>query len=112
MEFDDRGERRERLGGVAAEVFTAFNDRPWSSAQLVAALRDAGTGRNLLLWSPDQVQEEAWQALGASGTISDDSLLLAVNNRAGNKLDPYLAVDATLSQVPAAPTGDDGRGRR
>lgn len=98
--FTDQEERRDLMGDVAAAVFTAFNERPWSAAQLVGALEASGAGRNLLLWSRDPVEEAAWEALGASGRVPADAVLLSVLSRGGNKLDQFLDVRATMTWGP------------
>jgi hypothetical protein len=91
--------RRERLGRVGSAVFESFNTRTFSAYRLLQALQESGDGRNLLVWSPDAVEEAGWQALGASGTMPQDALLLSVINRGGNKLDQFLGVDAALTSV-------------
>lgn len=95
--YTDQAERRDLMGDVAAAVFTAFNERQWSAAQLVGALEGSGAGRNLLLWSRDPVEEAAWEALGASGTVPADAVLLSVLSRGGNKLDQFLDIRATMT---------------
>jgi hypothetical protein len=60
------------------------------------------SGRHILVWSADPATQASWEATGVAGTLSADSTLVAVLNRGGNKLDPYLHVSCTL-QV-------DGRG--
>ncbi len=100
---DDRDARRDRLGAVASAVFAALNERPVSAQDLVRVLRDMGAGRHVLIWSSDPVQAAAWRALGADGVPGEDTLLLSVMNRGGNKLDSYLAV---ASDVTVEPAGD------
>ena len=89
-------ERRNRLGRVAAAVFDAINTRSVSVAELIRVLEGTGAGRNVMFWSDVPVQQAGWEALGASGTLAEDTLLLSVLNRFGNKLDQFLDVDATL----------------
>jgi hypothetical protein len=97
---DDRDERRDRLGRVVRETFTALDERQWSPSGLLRSLQGAGEGRHVLAWSPDAVQQEAWEAIGLDGRIGARSLLLAVLNRGGNKLDPYLDVSVDLAVEP------------
>src|SRR5262249_16857371 len=66
----------------------------------------AGPGRHILAWSADAPEEQAWAAMGIDGVVPADAMLLGVSNRAGNKLDPYLAVQAQGTAGPAA----DGSG--
>ncbi len=95
--FDDRDVRRERLGRVAAEVFNALNSGEISASELLSVLREMGAGRHMMMWSSDPLQQEAWEELGTAGVPPSDSLLLSVLNRGGNKLDPYLDVEAQVS---------------
>ena len=95
--------RRNRLGRVAAAVFDAVNTRSVSVSELIGVLEGAGAGRHVMFWSNVPVQQAGWEALGASGVLSEDTLLLSVLNRYGNKLDQFLKVDAVLA---AAIEGD------
>lgn len=95
---DQRDLRRDQLGRVTAATFDAFNTRQLSSEALLTAMYDAAEGRNLLLWSTDPDQEAAWTALGAAGGLAQDSMLLAVLNRGGNKLDQFLEVSSDVTQ--------------
>jgi hypothetical protein len=94
---EENTERRELLGQVSTAVFDAFNTRQVSASRLLRAIEDAGRGRHLLMWSSDPVQQEGWEALGASGTMPEDSMLLSVLNRNGTKLDQFLDVRADLT---------------
>jgi hypothetical protein len=95
--FDDREDRRDQLGDVAQAVFDAFNQRPVPAADLVGLIDRAGAERNLMLWSSDPAQQAAWEALGVSGELTPDTLMTALINRGGTKLDPYITMDAALS---------------
>jgi hypothetical protein len=96
-----RDERRERLGRVVRTAFDALNTRRWSPSVLLRSLQPVGEGRHLLAWTPDERQERAWLATGIDGRVGERSLLLSVLNRGGNKLDPYLVVEASLEITPA-----------
>lgn len=93
----DRDARRDRLGAVAKSAFEAFNTRPVSASSLLKVLQTAGAERHVLLWSSVPSQQEAWTALGASGELPQNSMLLSVINRGGNKLDPFLDISADIS---------------
>jgi hypothetical protein len=95
--FGDRDARRERVGQVAKAVFEALNTNDVSASELLRVLRDLGAARHVLIWSSDEVEQRAWMELGVSGVPTEDSMLLSVMNRGGNKLDPYLEVDPVLS---------------
>ena len=97
----ERDQRRERLGLIASAVFEAMSERSWAPTRMLEALESAGSGRHLLIWSDHDVQARAWDAVGVSGTIESDSMLLSVINRGGNKLDQFLEVssEVDVSQV-------------
>lgn len=105
MDFGaDRDARRERLGQVARAVFDAINVRPVSAGDLMTVLRELGGGRHLMIWSSVPAQADAWRALGTDGAVPENSMMLSVLNRGGNKLDPYLTVASriTVDEVDAA----------
>ena len=64
---------------------------------LASGLADAAGGRHLLMWAAEPSEQSAWQALGVDGALRPESLLVAVQNRGGNKLDRFLHVAAELS---------------
>lgn len=103
---DDRDARRERLGQVAQAAFDAINERPVSAGDLMKSLRELGAGRHLLIWSSVSAQADAWRALGTDGVLAQDSMMLSVLNRGGNKLDPYLSVAATVTTDNKASAAD------
>ncbi|MFV0317412.1 MAG: DUF4012 domain-containing protein [Microthrixaceae bacterium] len=100
---DDRDARRERLGEVVAAVLEALNERSISASDLLTAFEDLGASRHLLMWSRRPSEQAAWESLGTSGVVPPDGLLLSVLNRGGNKLDPYLQVDAVMSITEEEP---------
>lgn len=89
--------RRDRLGTIARATVAALDDGDWDLAVLLEGLSVAADGRHVLAWSPDPVQQRGWQAMGISGELADDSVLLAVLNRGGNKLDQFLDISATVA---------------
>lgn len=95
--------RRGRLAGVARAALEAL-ERPELDGRLLAEeLAAAARGRHLLAWSPRAEVQHGWEAMDVDGTLEGDELSIAVLNRGGNKLDPYLQVDAHL-QVSPGPT--------
>jgi hypothetical protein len=56
----------------------------------------------VLAWSSHPEQQRGWEAAGVSGRLRPDSLLLAVQNRSGNKLDQFLPVQARLTHRAVA----------
>jgi hypothetical protein len=93
---EDKPERREGLGRIAGAVFSSLDAGRWSVPAMASGLASAGGGRHLLMWAGAPAEQAAWQALGVDGSLQPDSLLVSVLNRGGNKLDPFLKVDADL----------------
>jgi hypothetical protein len=94
--------RRERLSDIARAVIDQLDAKGWDVASLSEDLQHAAQGRHLLAWSSHPAQQRGWEAAGVSGRLGPDSLLLAVQNRAGNKLDQFLPVQAHLEHRPVA----------
>lgn len=99
-----RGERRERLGEISAAVFQALTERPIPAVDLIATIRASGRERRLLIWSQDDAQQSAWEALHVGGTLEPNAVMLSLMNRGGNKLDPFMAIETTVHQSPATPS--------
>jgi hypothetical protein len=99
-----QSERSARLAMVAAATLQALQRPDIDIAQLAQELAEAAAGRHLMLWSADPEMQRAWAAAGVDGALDGDELLMAVLNRGGNKLDPFLEVEADLA-VEAGPRG-------
>ncbi len=95
---DDRNERRDRLGRVATSVLEALNNTDVSASELLDVLVAVATGRHLLAWSSIPEQNAAWKAIGANGETVDNQLGVLLDNRGGDKLDPFLDVSVTLTK--------------
>lgn len=94
--------RRERLAGVARATLEAL-ERPELDGRLLAQeLAKAARGRHLLAWSARPEVQQGWEALDVDGALDGDELMLALVNRGGNKLDPYLRVNADLEVAPGS----------
>jgi hypothetical protein len=89
--------REERLGSLAHAVLDALQDESLDLRSLANAMTAATQGRHLLAWSSSPAAERAWVEGGVAGQLSPDSLLTAVINQGGNKLDQYLGVTSSLS---------------
>jgi hypothetical protein len=90
--------RRDQLGQVARTSVDRLDDGEYEPADLVDALRGAAQGRHVLAWSRHPVEQRAWEAASIDGSLQKDSLLVAVLNTSGTKLDQFLHVDAELSE--------------
>lgn len=93
--------RREQLGLIAKATLDALEQGSWDTATLASELATAARGRHLLGWAAGPVEQEVWTNARIDGRLGDDSLLLAVLNRGGNKLDRFLDVQARLGFRPA-----------
>jgi len=96
--------REDRLGSLATAALDALNDESLDLKSVATAMTTATQGRHLLLWSAQPTVEDAWVAGGVAGRLQSDSAMVAVINRGGNKLDPYLSVQTTLEITPGPGT--------
>jgi hypothetical protein len=94
--------RVNRLGPLTKVVLDALQDRPLDLKTLATAMSGATGGRHLVLWSNDLAVEHAWNAGGVAGELTNSSLMAAVLNGSGAKLDQYLNVHCTLSIASAS----------
>jgi hypothetical protein len=94
-------ERRERLGELAGAAVTALEEGDVDLGTLAASLTEAAAGRHVLLWARAAPVQAGWAAVGLAGEVPADALLVGVINRGANKLDPFLAVQATFATGPA-----------
>jgi hypothetical protein len=96
----DQIARRDRLSKIARAAIEALDTGGWDTLDLVEALRPAVGGRHVLAWSPQSVQQAGWSGAGIDGVVGPDELLVALHNRAGNKLDQFIEVEARLAVRP------------
>lgn len=96
----DQAGRRELSGLIAGAALGALQEADSDTGALTTALSRATRGRHLMAWATDGTAQRVWEAAGVAGKLADDSLLVSVLNRAGNKLDPFLQVDARLVLRP------------
>ncbi len=92
--------RRERSSDIARAVIDQLDQQGWDVAKLVDELQSAAQGRHVMAWSSIPQQERGWQGAGISGRLRADSLLVALQNRGGNKLDQFLGVIASIEHRP------------
>ena len=96
----EQQERRDQLADLAQAAFEAVDAGSYDFGVLASELAGAASGRHLLAWSADAEVQQAWERAGISGTMHADSLLVAVLNRGGNKLDRFLEVAPQLGVQP------------
>jgi hypothetical protein len=107
--YPDQATRRDRLSEIAREALGNLNQGGWHAADLVDHLRGATLGRHLLMWSAHAPQQSGWVAAGIDGAVPPDAVLVGLHNRAGNKLDPFIAVQGTV-RTAAVPAGGPAAG--
>ncbi len=88
--------RQDELGALAHSVFNAIDSESLDLKSLAGSMSGATGGRHLLMWSASPSAEAAWRESGVAGQLSSSSLLAAIVNTGGNKLDQYLDVAASL----------------
>ncbi|MDQ4069865.1 MAG: DUF4012 domain-containing protein [Actinomycetota bacterium] len=103
---DPQAERREELGAMAAAVVGALERGDYSPWRLATALARASRGRHVLAWSVRPEDQRTWDRAGIAGLLEPDSLAVSILNRGGNKLDPFLTVEAGLGLHPS-PNGTE-----
>lgn len=96
--------RRDRLNAIARAAVENLESGDWEVVDLVDELRKAAGGRHVLAWSARAIEQRGWLGAGLAGDLEDDSVLLGVHNRGGNKLDQFLDVRAGVSTT----AGGDG----
>jgi hypothetical protein len=89
--------RREFSSAVARAIIDKLDVTGWNVPELVADLSHAAEGRHVLAWSSEPTQQRAWRAIGVSGRLAPSSVMVSLSNRSGNKLDPFIKLDADLS---------------
>lgn len=89
--------RREQLGSIAKSALGAITGGRFEVTKLATGLSNATSGRHLLMWASRPEEQRVWERAGVAGAVTEDSLLLAVLNRGGNKLDQFLDVESRLA---------------
>ncbi|HEX7442975.1 MAG TPA: DUF4012 domain-containing protein, partial [Acidimicrobiales bacterium] len=92
--------REDALGAIASTVLRQLQGQSTDLRSLASAVSGAVAGRHLMVWSSNPVDQAAWVAAGASGTVSSSSLAVTVVSQGGNKLDQYLPVSVTVATRP------------
>lgn len=102
--------RRDFLGDVVADLFGRVAAGGVAPNAIGAALGEAAAGRHVLAWAADGDVQRGWNALGMDGLLPDQSVMFALQNRGGTKLDYFQRISATakatVSQSGSAITMD------
>ncbi|HEX4127401.1 MAG TPA: DUF4012 domain-containing protein [Acidimicrobiales bacterium] len=88
--------REQKQGALAEAEFNALDTESLDLKSLSDALSGMVSGRHIMVWTADPATQATWETNGVAGTLSSDSTLVALINRGGNKLDPYIQVTCTL----------------
>lgn len=94
---EEQLQRKEQLGNITRAVFDALDAGGWSVADLAFGMQPALTGRHFLAWSSRSDEQGDWSITGVDGSLSPDSLLVAMSNRGANKLDYFLRVSGDVA---------------
>jgi hypothetical protein len=97
----DQSARREQLGVIAASALDAMDRGSYDLGRLASGLAYAARGRHVLAWSSRAAELDGWRAAGIAGSLSPDSVMVSVLNRAGNKLDHFAPLTVHLDRKPA-----------
>jgi len=99
--LEERPERREELSTFASAAMATLDGGHWSAARLGDQLGSAIRGRHIMAWSIHPPEQKTWANAGMGGILEPTSVLPAVINRGGNKLDQYVSVRADLQLHPS-----------
>ena len=92
--------REDALGVIASAVLRQLQGQSTDLRNLASAVSGAVAGRHLMVWSSNRVDQAAWVAAGASGTLTPSSLAVTVVSQGGNKLDQFLPVSVAVATRP------------
>jgi hypothetical protein len=90
------GGREDKLASLAKAALASLESEALNLKSLSTAMTTATQGRHLLMWSAQPQAEADWVRAGVAGPLAPDSMMAAVVNRGGNKLDQYLSVQSDL----------------
>ena len=93
--------RQDALGSLTSAVLSDLQGQSVDLHTLATAVTSAVDGRHLMLWSSNPKAQAAWEVSGVSGSLTPNSLAVAVVNRGANKLDQYLPVHVAVATTPS-----------
>lgn len=96
--------RRDFLGETVRILFGQLNASRARPSTLGTALGAAVAGRHMLAWADSPEVQRGWNALGMDGSLPDRSVMFALQNRGGTKLDYFQRISATAK----ATVSEDG----
>jgi Protein of unknown function (DUF4012) len=95
-------ERHDAMLDLTESVFAKLANGEGDAGQVVATLARLGTARHVLFWSANPAEQRAAKAAHVDGSLGDDAVFVGLSNRGANKLDYYVASEATVSQTTLA----------
>jgi hypothetical protein len=96
-------DRQDHLGSLTSAVLHQLQGQSTDVRSLATAMSSAVSGRHLMVWSSDPLDQAAWVVSGVSGSLTPRSVDVSVINLGGNKLDQYLPVHVTVTTTPSGP---------
>jgi hypothetical protein len=95
-------ERHDAMLDLTDAVFAKLVNGEGDAAQIVATLARLGSARHVLFWSAKPAEQRAAKAAHIDGSLIDDAVFVGLSNRGANKLDYYVASEATVSRTTLA----------
>jgi Protein of unknown function (DUF4012) len=89
--------RRDALGDLASAVLSRLQGQTSDLKSLATSVSGAVAGRHLMVWSKSTTAQAAWVVSGVSGSLNSRSLGVSMINLGGNKLDPYLPIQVSVT---------------
>jgi Protein of unknown function (DUF4012) len=90
-------QREEKLSGQAAQAAALLLAPTTDPLKLARGLADAVAGRHVLMWSASADEQHAFAALGADGALTEQSVMVNLQNVASNKLDWFARLSSSFS---------------
>jgi Protein of unknown function (DUF4012) len=90
-------QREEKLSGQAAQAAAILLAPTTDPLKLARGLADAVAGRHVIMWSASADEQQAFAALGADGELTEQSVMVNLQNVASNKLDWFARLSSSLS---------------
>jgi hypothetical protein len=95
-------ERHDAMLDLTDAVFGKLVDGGADAGQVVSTLARLGAARHVLFWSAVPAEQQAAHAAGIDGSLDDDAVFVGLSNRGANKLDYYVASEASVTRATRA----------
>ncbi len=104
--FEGAAFRKDRQARMAAAIVSEVGNREWDPIDMLIALKPLAEGRHILAFSPDEVMQRSWSAMGVAGKLTGDEVGVYLLNLGASKLDPFMHIDVEV-QTASMPEGTD-----